>query len=387
MPPRPDVPLTVYDTLTRAWQPLADDPITLYVCGVTPYDTTHLGHAFTFVQFDALVRALRWLGREVRYIQNVTDIDDSILQRARKLGTDWRTLGNAQTTQYVSDMRALNVVGPDSLVRATDALDTMQVMIGSLVEQGAAYTVQGGTVYFRVSSAPTYGELSGLSRAEMLAIAAQQDDADVDDPRKEDPLDFALWKGWSRESDEPCWESPWGPGRPGWHIECSALCRKYLGSSLTAHGGGADLIYPHHESEIVQSERANHVRPFAQTWLHTAMVRMDGEKMSKSLGNMVFVRDLLQRYSPDAIRLYLLSHHYREVFEWSPSDLDACASRADRFSLAARQPDYGSDAREAFEEALRDDFNAPRAIETLDRASGAPLRNLAGVLGLTLPGD
>jgi len=372
------------DTLSGEPRPIPDGVVKLYVCGVTPYDTTHLGHAFTFVQFDVLARALRWVGRDVVYVQNVTDIDDSILQRARKLGLDWRQLGHEQTIQYRADMRALNVRDPDHFVRATDAMPTIVELVGRLVDEGAAYRVDGGSVFFRVASAATYGELSRLSRAEMLAIASRQDDADVDDPRKEDPLDFALWKGWSGRSDEPSWDSPWGRGRPGWHVECSALCYRYLGEQVTVHGGGADLMYPHHESEIAQSERATGVRPFAQLWIHTAMVRLDGAKMSKSLGNMIFVRDLLGQYTPDAIRLLLLGHHYRTVWEWSATELEAAAGLAERLSIAAGEPDYAGQAGAAFRAALEDDLNTPRAIEALAGASGAPLRELAHVLGLTL---
>jgi L-cysteine:1D-myo-inositol 2-amino-2-deoxy-alpha-D-glucopyranoside ligase len=218
----------------------------------------------------------------------------------------------------------------------------------------------------------------------MLLIASQQDDSDVDDPRKEDPLDFALWKGWSGQEDEPCWESAWGPGRPGWHVECSALSYQYLGPQLTIHGGGADLAFPHHESEIAQSETATGKRPFAQIWSHVAMVRMDGEKMSKSLGNMIFVRELLRKYSADAIRVYLLGHHYREAWEWSPAELDAAATFAQRLALAAREPDSAGDAQlEDFGRALIDDLDTPRAVEYLTTMSGAPLRALGAVLGLT----
>ncbi len=376
--------LFLRDTLTDARQPLPDGPVKLYVCGVTPYDTTHLGHAFTFVQFDVLVRFLRWSGRDVTYVQNVTDVDDSILMRARKLGVDWRALGEEQTARYLADMRGLNVQPPTHYVRATESIPTMQRMIGMLVEEGHAYPVQGGGVFFQVGSAPDYGELSKLSREQMLTIAGQQDDADVDDPRKRDPLDFALWKGWSGQDEEPCWDSPWGPGRPGWHIECSAMILQYLGPQVTIHGGGADLVYPHHESEIVQSEHATHVRPLARLWMHTAMVWMDGAKMSKSLGNMVFARDLLQHYSADAVRLYLLGRHYREPLDWKPADMEAAASLAERLALAARQPDHAGDARDAFTAALQDDLDTPLALESLERASGAPLRELGGVLGLSL---
>ena len=205
----------------------------------------------------------------------------------------------------------------------------------------------------------------------MLTIAGQQDDADVDDPRKEDPLDFALWKGWSGRSDEPCWDSPWGRGRPGWHVECSALCYQYLGSQLTIHGGGVDLVFPHHESEIAQSEKATRTRPFAEFWTHVAMVRMDGEKMSKSLGNMVFLRDLLRTYSADAIRLYLLGHHYRQVWEWAPADLEVADDIARQLAEAVREPEAASAngaTPEAFAAALKDDLNTPRAIEVLQTA-------------------
>jgi L-cysteine:1D-myo-inositol 2-amino-2-deoxy-alpha-D-glucopyranoside ligase len=381
------VRLVLNDTLSAARKAVPEGPIKLYVCGVTPYDTTHLGHAFTFVQFDALVRALRWLlpDREITYVQNVTDIDDSILMRARKLGTDWRTLGESQTEQYVADMHNLGVAEPTHLVRATSAIPTMVSLIQNLLARSAAYVVDGGSIFFRVRSFPRYGELSRLNRHEMLQIAGQQDDADVDDPRKEDPLDFALWKGWSGREDEPCWDSPWGRGRPGWHIECSALCYQYLGPQVTLHGGGADLVFPHHDSEIAQSETALDAHPFAQIWSHAAMVRMDGEKMSKSLGNMVFVRDLLRSHSSSALRIYLLGHHYRQVWEWSPAELASATDLAERLSVAARAPDTSPpDTRDAFASALADDLDTPRAIEALTRASGDTLRTLAALLGITL---
>ncbi len=379
--------LFLYDTLSDEQKALPEGPIKMYVCGVTPYDTTHLGHAFTFVQFDVLVRSMRWLApdREVTYVQNVTDIDDSILMRARKLGVNWRSLGDEQLELYRADMQALRVTGPKLLVRATSAIPTIHTLIQALLDRSAAYVAEGGSVFFRVRSRPGYGELSRLTRAQMLEIAGQQDDADLDDPRKEDPLDFGLWKGWSGDAEEPCWDSPWGRGRPGWHIECSALCRQYLGEQLSVHGGGADLVFPHHESEIAQSETALGVRPFAQVWSHVAMVRMDGEKMSKSLGNMVFVRKLLEKFSPNAIRLYLLVHHYRQVWEWSADEMSAAAALSAGLEASARQADTSArDTREAFDGALADDLNTPAAIETLRKASGATLRELAAVLGLQL---
>jgi L-cysteine:1D-myo-inositol 2-amino-2-deoxy-alpha-D-glucopyranoside ligase len=381
------VRLFLYDTLSAREKAVPEGPIKLYVCGVTPYDTTHLGHAFTFVQFDVLVRSMRWLSpeREVTYIQNVTDIDDSILARARKLGVDWRALGDDQLKLYCSDMEALRVTGPKHLVRATSAIPTIHMLIQALLDRSAAYVADGGSVFFRVRSRRNYGELSRLSREQMLEIAGQQDDADLDDPRKEDPLDFALWKGWSGQSDEPCWDSPWGRGRPGWHIECSALCRQYLGEQLSVHGGGVDLVFPHHESEIAQSETALGVRPFAEIWSHVAMVRMDGEKMSKSLGNMVFVRELLSRFSANALRLYLLQHHYRQVWEWSEAEMADVAAQATALEASAFDPDTSPlEAREAFATALAHDLDTPAAIRALHQTSGATARTLAAVLGLEL---
>lgn len=374
----------LFDTRSGSVRPLLEtDTVSLYVCGITPYDTTHLGHAFTYVQFDVLVRTLRWLGRRVEYVQNVTDIDDSILARARKLGVDWRVLGDEQTAQYRADMRALNVLPPDHYVRATSSIPTILDLIRKLEESGIAYRAGDLGVYFRVRAVPTYGELSRFSREQMVEITGQQDDSDVDDPRKDDPLDFALWKFWSGRPDEPYWPSPWGNGRPGWHIECSAMCVEYLGPQVTIHGGGHDLLFPHHESETAQSEAATGVRPFVHTWMHTAMVHMDGAKMSKSLGNMVFIRDLLRRYSADAVRLYLLRYHYREPLSWEPAEMDSAQSHAERLALAARQPDHEGGAAERFQRALEEDLATPRAIDALDEASGQPLRRLGGVLGLT----
>ena len=378
------MPLTLFDTRTGARQELPDDPIRVYVCGITPYDTTHLGHAFTYVHFDALVRALRWLGREVVYVQNVTDIDDSILQRASRLGMDWRALGDEGTRRYVADMQALGVRPPDRFVRATEVIPTILEMTQGLVGSGHAYVAPGRSVFFRVASHPRFGELSRLSRDEMLRIAAAQDDADVDDPRKEDPLDFALWKGWSGTEDEPRWDSPWGPGRPGWHIECSAINQRFHGPQVSIHGGGADLIYPHHEAETAQNESFTGVRPFVRVWMHTAMTRMGGEKMSKSLGNMIFASDLIARYGPDPVRLFLLEHHYREACEWSEEEQQAAVERVDRLRAAAAGPDRESGAREAFAAALGDDLDVPRALDAVESASGPAVRELAGVLGLVL---
>ena len=376
--------ITLHDTLSGQRQPLPGGPVRLYVCGITPYDTTHAGHAFTFLHFDVLVRALRWMGREVIYVQNITDIDDSILKRARELGTDWRSLGEEYTARYVRDLATLNVALPDHLVPATSVMPTIHSLIATLLEQGSAYQVEGGDVFFHVAANPRYGELSRLSRDAMLAIASEQDDADLDDPRKRDPLDVVLWGRWSGAPDEPKWDSPWGPGRPGWHVECVAINHAYHGPRITVHGGGEDLVYPHHETEIAISECASGERPFARLWVHAAMASLGGEKMSKSLGNLVFVDELVPRFEPGAIRLYLLSHHYREPFEWSETELVEAADRYASLVAAAREPDLDRGARDAFRHALEDDMDTHAALEAFVGARGETLRELGGVLGLTL---
>ncbi len=371
------------DTLSTEKHELpAGRPLSLYVCGITPYDSGHLGHAFTFVHFDVLVRALRWLGRDVNYVQNVTDIDDSILRRARELGLDWKSLGDEELDRHLRDMDALGLERPTRLVRATSVIADIHSMIEELVARGCAYEA-GGSVFFRVNSAPNFGELSKLDRESMLAIAAEQDDADLDDPRKEDPLDIALWKPWSGDPAEPQWPSPWGAGRPGWTIECAAINNRYCGPQVDLHGGGVDLIFPHHEVEIALVETATGRRPFVRTWLHTGMVHHEGSKMAKSLGNLVLVGDLLRRHEAAVVRLYLLSHHYRADWEFSDEGLKAASVRFSGLRAAMDEPDRDSERVEAdFRSALEDDLDVPRALAALDRASGPTARRLAGVLGL-----
>ncbi|HKY51381.1 MAG TPA: cysteine--tRNA ligase, partial [Candidatus Limnocylindria bacterium] len=280
--------LRLYDTRRRAVVPFRPitSPITLYVCGVTPYDTTHLGHARTFLVFDVLVRHLEAAGRKVRYAQNVTDIDESILQRAARDGVSWRELGRREERDYLADMRRLRWRRPDVMPHATREIEAMRRMIDVLRRKRSAYDIAGG-VYFDTSRHRSYGELSRLSAARMRRILAAQDDAALDDPRRRHPVDFALWR---RVADGPTWPSPFGRGRPGWHIECSAMSLRHLGPRIDIHGGGSDLVFPHHENEIAQSESATGKRPFVGWWMHTGPVRLEAEKMSKSLGNMVFVR-------------------------------------------------------------------------------------------------
>jgi L-cysteine:1D-myo-inositol 2-amino-2-deoxy-alpha-D-glucopyranoside ligase len=386
----------LYDSRRRRTEPFTppDSRARIYVCGITPYDTTHLGHAFTYLVFDVLGRNLRRHGIEVTYVQNVTDVDDDMLKRARRDGRDWRELAEENVALFRADLQKLNVIPPNAYPYASREIEPIVDMIGSLIERGHAYC-SGGNVYFRVGSFPTYGELSGLSREEMIEISAERG-ADPGDPRKEDPLDFVLWQ--ASGPGEPSWETPWGPGRPGWHIECSAMSHHYLGDQIEVHGGGADLIYPHHESEIAQSESFTGRHPFSHFWVHTAMVRYQGEKMSKSLGNMVFVRDLFQQHSADAIRLSVLSHRYRESFDFKESELQPAQELADRLVSALGQLPTAT-ADDTFSERVLDqgltaldrDLDTPGAIAALRELADQPptegrqraLRELGEVLGLT----
>jgi L-cysteine:1D-myo-inositol 2-amino-2-deoxy-alpha-D-glucopyranoside ligase len=374
------------NTETNAVQPLErrPQPLGIYVCGITPYDTTHLGHAFTYVVFDVLVRVLRAAGHAVRYVQNVTDVDDDIIRRARELGTTWDRLAEKETALYEDDMAALNVLAPDVFPRASQTIPKIIALIVRLHAQGHAYQ-RDGNVYFRVGSVADYGRLSRLSREEMITLSAQRG-ADPNDPRKQDPLDFILWQ--ASAPDEPRWESPWGVGRPGWHIECSAMVLEYLGKQVDVHGGGADLIYPHHESEIAQSESATGVRPFARIWVHVGMLRYQGEKMSKSLRNLVLIRDLLQRYDADSIRVLLLRHHYREPWEYTADQLEDAAAWTARLRATAGRSGSGSgESAPAVRSALEDDLDTPGALRALEEAVGrgdAGWRAAADLLGLRL---
>jgi L-cysteine:1D-myo-inositol 2-amino-2-deoxy-alpha-D-glucopyranoside ligase len=360
------------------FQPLGDGPIGLYVCGVTPYDTGHLGHAFTYVSFDVLHRYLEYLGHDVVYVQNLTDVDDDLLRRARELGEDYLALGNRHVTTFLTEMAALNWLPPDHYPRATQHIPQMQELIGRLLERGHAYRAEGH-VYFDVTSWPAYGALSHLPREAMLPIANERGNV-PDMPGKRDPLDFVLWQ--PSAPDEPSWPSPWGAGRPGWHIECSAMSTTYLGNRFEIHGGGADLAFPHHESEIAQSEGATGEQPFVSWWMHAGMLRHDGEKMSKSLGNLVLVRDLLGSYTGDAIRHYLVSHHYRDELIFDEAALEQSAQMVARLRQACLvaeeiEPLAGASAdpsaldpmvaehRARFLAAMDDDLDTPAALPEL----------------------
>ena len=328
--------MKLYNSKTQTTEEftLQDHEVTLYVCGITPYDTTHLGHAFTYTTYDQLIRYLELKGIPVRYAQNVTDIDDDILKKAKETGEDWRELGNRWTNHFIDDMIALNVRPPDYYPHATDVIPDIIHSVEELIRAGVAYE-KNGSVYYEVKRYPDFGQLSHLPHSEMLPVANERGNH-PDDPNKRDPLDFVLWQ--AQAPGEPAWESPWGPGRPGWHIECSTMAIKYLGKTVDIHGGGLDLCFPHHECEIAQVKPVLENDPYVRSWMHTAMVGYQGEKMSKSLGNLVMVSDLLQNYSPDALRLYLGSHHYREAWSYEEKDLQKFQELADRLSQAVALP-------------------------------------------------
>ncbi len=373
-----DEPMRLYDTARRAVVPFEPGEIvTMYTCGITPYDSTHLGHAASFIGYDVLQRRLRDRGHDTRCVRNVTDVDDSILGRARTLGVHYLDLAAAETGRFDEDMRALGMIPCFSEPRATSAIPDIRGFIGMVLDQGHAYQA-GGAVYFDISTFNRFGQVSGYSREEMLRLAAEHG-GNPDDPYKRDPLDFVLWQ--PSGEDEPSWESLWGPGRPGWHIECSALALRELGTTIDLHGGGTDLIFPHHECEAAQSEAATG-ELFVRHWMHQAMVGMDGEKMSKSLGNLVFVSDLLKTWDPRAIRLGIVAHHYRHPWEWDDDLMATAAARLDRWLSAGE----GTGALEAARDRLDDDLDTPGAVAAIDdaAAAGEGVSQAAMLLGVDL---
>ena len=368
--------MRLYDTLRRKIVPFEPGPVvTMYTCGITPYDSTHLGHAATYLTYDVLQRRLRDAGHETRAVRNITDVDDSILPKARELGVHYLDLAAAEMARFDADMEALGMLPAYSEPRATSAIPDIRGFIGMVIDTGHAYEA-GGSVYFEVATFPRFGELSGYSRDELLELAAERG-GNVDDPNKRDPLDFVLWQ--PSAEDEPAWESMWGPGRPGWHIECSALCLRELGTTIDLHGGGSDLIFPHHECEAAQSEAATG-EPLVRHWMHQAMVRMDGEKMSKSLGNLVFVSELSTTFHPMAIRLGVLTNHYRTEWEYSDELMPDAQRRWERW-LAAGE---GTGALNDVRAALDDDLDTPAAIAAIDAAveRGEGVSEAAMLLGV-----
>ncbi|MHB8894641.1 MAG: cysteine--tRNA ligase [Candidatus Geothermincolia bacterium] len=406
--------LHIFNTRTgrkEEFLPLAPPRVGMYVCGVTVYDLSHLGHGRGALVFDLVRRYLAYAGYQVTYVRNYTDIDDKIIKRAAERGVPWQELAETYIREYVKDMNALGVRPADIEPRATDHIAEIIALVAALVDKGAAYAVDGD-VCFRVKSFPAYGELGHRELEEMQAGARVEVD-----PRKEDPMDFALWK--SSKPGEPWWESPWGPGRPGWHIECSAMAMKHLGEQLDLHGGGKDLAFPHHENEIAQTEAVTG-RPFVRIWMHNGFVNVNHEKMSKSLGNFFTIRDVLKKFDAEALRLFLLGTHYRSPIDFSDQQLADATRTLDRIyrlieeadTLAAAAADGPRDAEAAaavanldahFREAMDDDFNTASAIGEvfkaaravsgalargggLDRATlaafGSTLRRIGEVLGL-----
>ncbi|SEO71561.1 cysteine--tRNA ligase [Aquisalimonas asiatica] len=392
--------LEIYNSLTRSketFHPIREGEVRMYVCGMTVYDYCHLGHARALVVFDVVARYLRHLGYRLTYVRNITDIDDKIINRASETGIAPDQLTERFIEAMHEDERALGVLPPDHEPRATQSVDAMQALIQRLMDKELAYQGDNGDVYYNVAGFPDYGKLSGKRLEDLRAGARVDVEAD-----KRHPGDFVLWK--RAKPGEPSWPSPWGDGRPGWHIECSAMSARYLGEHFDIHGGGLDLQFPHHENEIAQSEGA-HDHPFVNYWMHNGHVRVDDEKMAKSLGNFFTVRDILAQYRPEEVRHFLLSSHYRSPLNYTAEALENARGAAERLYLALRgvEPtapgDAGQPFRERFHAAMDDDFNTPEALAVLfelarevnrardaDAAEAARLagllRDLGGVLGL-----
>lgn len=352
--------MQLFSTESQNKESVPDD-VGLYVCGITPYDTTHLGHAFTFVQFDVLVRFLRSQNGNVQYVQNITDVDDDLLKKARELNMNYKELAFRETQRFLQDMASLHALPPDKYVQATDHIPEMIQLISELLEKGAAYRA-GCNVYFDVSKYKAFGSISHVKKGDWLAIANDRGNK-PDDPHKKNPIDFVLWQ--ESTDDEPFWDAPFGKGRPGWHTECIAMSTKYLGKPFTIHGGGADLAFPHHEAESAQANGN-----LSRIWMHTGMVSYQSQKMSKSQGNLVLVNKLLEKYSANVIRLMLLKHQYREPWEFSMDELDVMQQFDKKLVQAWRKESAGpvldvEKQRQAFLTALSDDLDTPLAIKSM----------------------
>ncbi|MEM9746345.1 MAG: cysteine--tRNA ligase [Actinomycetota bacterium] len=376
--------LRLFDTARGEVVPFEpDETVLMYVCGITPYDSTHLGHASTFLAYDVLQRHLIDKGHTVRCVRNVTDIDDPLFAKARELGVHYLDLAAGEEARFERDMEALNALPMASTPRASSAIPDIRGFIGMVIDRGYAYEA-GGSVYFDVSKFDSFGAMSNYSEDQMLAFAAQRG-GDNEDPHKRNPLDFVLWQ--PSAVDEPSWDTLWGPGRPGWHIECSAMALRELGTTIDLHGGGADLIFPHHESERAQSMAATG-EPFVRHWMHAALISMDGEKMSKSLGNLVFVSDLREVWDPRVIRMGIIEHHYRVEWEWDDGLMQRSQDRFDRWTAAAAASDLvdGAELLDEVRTRLDDDLDTPGAFAAIDAgaAAGVDVGPSASLLGVEL---
>lgn len=372
--------ISLYDTRRGEVAPLEPGPVaTLYSCGITPYDSAHLGHAAVYLTFDILQRRLLDLGHQVRCVRNVTDVDDDILRKARELGVHYLDLAASEIAKFDRDMATLGLLPVAAEPRATSAIPEILSLIDAAMSKGHAYQA-GGAVYFEVATFEWFGEVSHYDNSTMLELAAIHG-GNPTDPNKRAPLDFVLWQ--PSLIDEPAWESPWGPGRPGWHIECSALALRELGETLDVHGGGRDLVFPHHECETAQSESVTG-KPFVSHWLHVGLVGLDGTKMSKSLGNLVFVDALAERYEAAAIRAALLAHHYRHDWEFHDEEVALAQERLGAWRASAGREDPG--VLEDVRAALDADLNTPSALDVLDAAArrGLEVAPGAALLGISL---
>ncbi len=385
--------LKIYNTLTRKKEkfvPIKPGEVRMYVCGMTVYDYCHLGHARVLVVFDTVVRWLEVTGFKVTYVRNITDIDDKIIRRAQENGESIDTLTKRFIDAMYEDAAMLGVAQPTHEPRATQCIEDMIVMIRTLIQKGLAYVAGNGDVFYSVHQFPHYGKLSGKSLEDLRA--GERVEIDLN---KKDPLDFVLWK--AAKAGEPCWDSPWGKGRPGWHIECSAMSEHYLGEHFDIHGGGQDLQFPHHENEIAQSEGA-HDHHYVNYWMHNGFVRVDNEKMSKSLGNFFTVREVLTRYQPEVVRFFILRAHYRSPLNYSDEHLNDAKNALDRLYIALKEYDLPSTEiswdepyAERFKAAMNDDFNTAEAIAILfdlageiNRTNNSQLATLLKALGGTL---
>ncbi|KGA03987.1 MAG: cysteine--1D-myo-inosityl 2-amino-2-deoxy-alpha-D-glucopyranoside ligase MshC [actinobacterium acAcidi] len=376
--------MKLYDTAKQEIVEFVPNPtVLMYTCGITPYDATHLGHAFTFISYDVLQRRLIDKGHQVKCVRNVTDVDDPLFAKARELGVHYLDLAAGEEARFESDMTALNALPVHSTPRASSAIPDIRGFIGMVIDRGFAYE-SGGSVYFNVEKFPQFGSVSHYSRETMIALARERG-GNVDDPHKRNPLDFVLWH--PSASDEPSWDTMWGAGRPGWHIECSALALRELGTTIDLHGGGSDLIFPHHECERAQSEAATG-QPFVKHWMHVAMVSMDGHKMSKSRGNLVFVDKLRTQHDPMAIRLGLIEHHYRTEWEWDDGLMSRNEVRLSNWKSAAQVGSSHGDGGLLSEvrSALDNDLDTPTAVALVDAAAskGLAVGDSARLLGVVI---